>query len=469
MGDNRVIRLRPNIITNTDSYKYSHRWQWPEGIDSAFHHLLSRGGLFGKVMSFGHQWLGHSYLTDRVTMADIEEAQDLVPKHGLPFDRDGWVHIVEKHEGKLPIRIKVLPEGTMTPTGVALATVESTDPEAFWLPGHLEDLFVRLWFPQTVATLSHFIKRDILEALVKSANDPLAELPFKLHDFGARGTSSLESAGVGGMAHLVNFKGTDTIEGLRYARAYYDEDMAGFSIPAMEHAAVTSHLREHEISAFRQMMSAFLGKGKIIACVSDSYDIYNAVRNIWGEELRDEVKESGGTLVIRPDSGKAVEVVLNCLRILEDKVGMEKNLKGYKVLPPYFRLIQGDGVNRDSIREILDEMLVRGYSASNIAFGMGGALLQKLDRDTQKFAYKCSEVTVHGESRKVFKDPVTDPGKRSMAGRLDVIVKDGKLTMAEGEQRHSEMITVYENGEMFHHTTFADVRKRADQDLGIAA
>ena len=38
-------------------------------------------------------------------------------------------------------------------------------------------------------------------------------LPFKLHDFGARGVSSLESAMLGGMAHLVNFRGTDTLTG----------------------------------------------------------------------------------------------------------------------------------------------------------------------------------------------------------------------------------------------------------------
>ena len=41
-----------------------------------------------------------------------------------------------------------------------------------------------------------------------------------------------------------------------------------------------------------------------IACVSDSYDIYNACEHIWGEALREKVMARDGTLVIRPDSGK---------------------------------------------------------------------------------------------------------------------------------------------------------------------
>jgi nicotinamide phosphoribosyltransferase len=65
----------------------------------------------------------------------------------------------------------------------------------------------------------------------KTSDDPAGQLSFKLHDFGARGVSSGESAGLGGMAHLVNFMGTDTMEALLAARRYYGAEMAGFSIP----------------------------------------------------------------------------------------------------------------------------------------------------------------------------------------------------------------------------------------------
>ena len=76
---------------------------------------------------------------------------------------------------------------------------------------------------------------------------------------------------------------------------------------------------------------------------------------------------------------------------------MTTNSKGYKVLPPYLRVIQGDGISYESLGEILEAMKDAGWSADNIVFGSGGALLQKMDRDTQKCAFKCSQVIVNGE------------------------------------------------------------------------
>ncbi len=129
--------------------------------------------------------------------------------------------------------------------------------------------------------------------------------------------------------------------------------------------------------------------------VSDSYDLYNAVEHLWGEQLRQDVIDSGSTLVVRPDSGDPVEVVSKTLHLLAERFGADTNGKGYRVLKTV-RVIQGDGVNPVSIQAILDRMLSEGFSASNIAFGMGGALLQKCDRDTLAFAYKASAAKVNG-------------------------------------------------------------------------
>jgi nicotinamide phosphoribosyltransferase len=239
--------------------------------------------------------------------------------------------------------------------------------------------------------------------------------------------------------------------------------MAAFSIPAAEHSTITSWGRDGEIDAYRNMVRQFAKPGKIVACVSDSYDIFNAVENFWGDTLRDEVKESGATLVIRPDSGYPAHVVLMCLQALERKVGMTQNMRGYKVLPNYFRIIQGDGVNEESIREILSTMKTHGYSASNIAFGMGGALLQHLNRDTQKFAYKCSDVVVNGEHRDVFKDPVTDKGKKSKRGRLALVHRGGEWSTIQGEAKDDCLRTVFENGEIKVRTTLDEVRELSEK------
>src|SRR5262249_31645086 len=144
----------------------------------------------------------------------------------------------------------------------------------------------------------------------------------------------------------------------------------------------------------------------LVAVVSDSYNVYDACEKIWGQVLKAKVLRRPGTLVVRPDSGKPREVVLKVLEILAAKFGHETNGKGYRVLNPKVRVIQGDGVNYWTIQDMLTAMNRAGWSADNITFGMGGALLQQLNRDTQKFAFKCSNVTIDGEDHDVFKDPV---------------------------------------------------------------
>jgi nicotinamide phosphoribosyltransferase len=208
--------------------------------------------------------------------------------------------------------------------------VESTDARAFWLPSYLETLLLRLWYPVTVPTISWHVKRTIREFLLKTSDDPEGQIPFKLHDFGARGVSSTESAGIGGLAHLVNFLGTDTVAALLAGRAWYGEAMPGFSIPAAEHSTITSWGRAHEADAFRNMLRQFARPGALVAVVSDSYDIYQAIREHWGRTLRDEVIRSGATLVVRPDSGDPVEVVHQSLSLLDEAFGSTLNGRGYK-------------------------------------------------------------------------------------------------------------------------------------------
>ncbi len=451
--------MKRNIILDTDSYKASHFMQYPPGTTGMYSYLESRGGRFESTIFFGLQYLLKEYLSGPVvSQADVDEASAFFAAHGEPFNYTGWTALVAKHGGCLPVRIRAVPEGTNVPTGNILLSVESTDPDFFWVVSWLETMIVRLWYPITVATQSHYIKRDILAALTASSDDALAELPFKLHDFGGRGVSSRETAGIGGMAHLVNFQGSDTVEGIRFANHYYDHEMSGFSTPAAEHSTITLWGREHELDAYRNMVARFAKPGKIVACVSDSYDLFATLENVWGGALLADVKASGATVVIRPDSGDPCEVVIKCLEILERKVGMTTNTKGFRVLPSYYRLIQGDGVNQASIREILATMMARGYSASNIAFGCGGSLLQKLDRDTQRFAFKCSEATINGRSVVVQKDPATDTGKRSKGGRLSLVREAGQLRTVSGSHADDLLVPVFENGKILKCYTLDEVR-----------
>jgi len=324
----------------------------------------------------------------------------------------------------------------------------------------------------TVATHSREQKKVIKHFLEQSADpEAIGGVVFKLHDFGFRGVSSVESAGTGGAGHLVNFMGTDTIEAIQCCRKYYGEKCAGFSIPASEHSTITSWGADHECDAMKNMLESY--PTGLVACVSDSYDVFKACSDYWGTELIDLIKkrDGSGCLVIRPDSGEPVDTTLKIFAILDDKFGMTTNTKGFKVLPPYVRVIWGDGIDYESLVYICTELVKAGYSTDSIGFGSGGGLLQKLNRDTQKCAFKCSECVVDGKARFVFKDPITDKGKKSKKGQLK-LVKDGDsfktLTECTGEEAEEDvMVDVYCDGALLVDYSFADIRMRAEVADGL--
>ncbi len=453
-----------SILLNSDSYKASHFLQYPANTTVISSYIESRGGVFEQTLFFGLQAFIKKNLLKPFTQADIDEAEVILTAHGLPFNKAGWQYILDTYNGYLPLEIQAVAEGSVVNTHNVLVQVKNTDDNCAWLSSYIETALLRaVWYPTTVATVSYGCKQVIARYLAKTA-DNMDGLLFKLHDFGARGASSEESAALGGMAHLVNFMGSDTLSAIIAARRYYQEPMAGFSIPAAEHSTITSWGRDGEQAAYANMLKQFSGQGKLVAVVSDSYDLWNAIDNLWGDELRDAVINSGGTLVIRPDSGDPVQIVSTTIEKLMAKFGYSVNSKGFKVLPACVRVIQGDGICLATIEAILVEMTARGLSADNIAFGMGGELLQKVNRDTQKFAMKASAVCVNGVWRDVFKDPITDSGKRSKKGRL-ALVKNSEgqyQTIREQDlgQQQNQLRVVYRNGELLVNESLAEIRAR---------
>jgi len=457
--------MRISLLETADSYKLSHFAQYPPGATRASSYVEARGGRFAFARFFGLQALLKAYLLERVTAADIDEMTGLAAAHGLPFDADGWQHVVRAHDGRLPLRIAAVPEGTDVPVGNVLAQVQNTCDRTWWLPSYVETLLLHVWYPTTVATVSALAHATIASALRRTAEDPESKAAFMLHDFGARGVSSVEAAALGGLAHLVTFRGTDTISALVAARAWYAEPMAGFSIPAMEHATVTAWGREGEIDAFRAMLRAFGGPGTTLAMVVDSYDVDAAVDVALGETLREEIVAAGGRVVVRPDSGDPTVVVPRILRSLAASFGASCNAKGYAVLAPCVRVLQGDGMNLDTIATLYAAVEQAGFSAENVAVGMGGGLLQKVDRDTLGFVMKLSALRVDGAWRDVYKAPKTDTRKRSKHGRLALVSgeRPGSFETIGVEQlddRPNVLRDVYRDGELLVDESLATIRAR---------
>jgi len=442
--------LKRNFILSTDSYKFSHSKLIDPNIKYMSSYLEGRkSNKFDSMVYFGLQSYLKEYLLDPIVKEDIDYAEKRITAHGLPFDREGWDIIVNEFDGFLPIQISAIDEGTVVPLGTPLLEVRNADDRFPWLPAFIETALHRaIWYPSTVATVSREVKKIIYAGLQESCDDPDGQIAFKLHDFGGRGATSGESAALGGMAHLINFMGTDTVEALEAAKVYYGEDMAGFSIPASEHSTVTCWGKDREYEMFEHFLDTYAKTNALYSCVSDSYNIWEAITEGWGNKLKEKVRNSGGTLVIRPDSGSPISSMIGQVseRILKSFDNYTVNNKGFIVFEDCVRAIQGDGCNIDTIRECVKELIDRGISVENWAFGMGGGLLQKVNRDDLSFAMKTSSASYNGVVWfDVKKDPITDRSKASKAGLI---------TNSSFKKRYS-------HGYMYNETTFEEVRERA--------
>lgn len=472
-----------NLVLLADAYKYSHHKLYYPGTTNIYSYLESRGGVFNQTVFFGLQYYLKHYLEGAViTTEKIDEAAALLPQvFGRPdvFDRSKFDYIVQQHGGRLPVRIKAVKEGSTVPVQNVLMTIEATDPQCFWLTNFLETLLMQIWYPCTVASLSREVRQVVQRYYDDTASaSSQAGVEYVLNDFGFRGVSSVESAGLGGAAHLLSFRGSDTLQGSVFAKRYYGaEGMVGLSVPATEHSICTLLGEEGELEIFKHVLDTF--PTGIVSCVSDSYNIFRACAEYWGEELKAQILSRDGVLVIRPDSGDPVFTLLKVFDILFEKFGFSINDKGYKVLPPQVRVLQGDGIDLQSIHAIYGALKVNGISAENLVLGMGGALLQRVDRDTQKFAFKCSWAEVNGKGVDVQKQPVELDShgdlrpsfKKSKAGRLKLVrTDDGYKTVGESElpELKDELETVFENGVILRDESFTGIRERVAKPAMVA-
>lgn len=421
-----------NLINLSDSYKFSHFLQYPKGTEYIHSYLMSRGGEYDEIVMHGLGYILKKYLTVKIDKYLIAEAGKLSQQHGIPFNMEGWKYIERELKGILPIEIKALSEGTIAKPNQPLLTIENTDPNCAWLVGYLETLLLKIWYPITVASKSRAVKQMLLKHWEKTADD-VAGVDFAYHNFGDRGSTSVEAAAIGGVAHLTQFKGTDNFNCLGHSNQYYDGKYQGYSIPATEHSTVTSWGRENEFEMIENYLETYKSY-PIIACVLDSYDIYKAVDFVTSGTMKEKIESADyPVFAIRPDSGDPREVIGEITQIMiKNGVKYTINSKGYKVFDKY-RIIWGDGITLSMINDILLLANIFEFSAQNFAFGSGGDLMQNVNRDTCKFAIKCSAIKVNGEWRDVYKDPITDPGKKSLRGRIE----------------SPDFVTVFKNGEVF--------------------
>jgi len=471
--------MKKNICCDVDAYKICHWKQLPPGITKLYSYGESRtGSRFPDVCFFGLNTIIKDHFMQSVTTEMIDEAEEesfLTFGTKEYFNREVWERI--RDIGYLPIRIKAVKEGSVIPISNVLFTIESTEPWFALNVNSLETLLMHVWYPTTIATNSMYIHKDLKNIVEKSGSDFL--LPFMCHDFSMRGVTCYEQGARGGAAHLIWFEGTDTMSANRLIRDYYGMKGRAKSVWATEHSVATSFgPGRGEIEYVKHQLNNS-PKEMIISIVADSYDTFNFCKNVIGDpEIKQMIIDRPGRVVIRPDSGDPQEVIVTCLHILEDVFGSSINDKGYKILNHNIGLLQGDGMKRETIKDLYELILSQNWSSDNLVVGSGGGLMQEgITRDTQRFAIKASYEEVNGKPFNVQKDPKTASFKKSKTGMLKLtcdreidprgIYQTISSTDKKFESAVDNLDVVFENGILTRDQNFNDIIKIAHASIVI--
>jgi len=488
-----------NPLMSIDFYKADHRRQYPQGTEYVYSNFTPRtsrlanllDGYDEKVVVIGIQAYVKRVLIEQWNKEFFSKPKkEVIEKYKRRMDTslgEGAVpvdHMEELHDlGYLPIKIKSLPEGSRVNIRVPMFTVINTKPEFFWLTNYIEtSISAEIWKPCTTATIAYEYKRLLTKYAIRTGS-PLDFVPLQGHDFSSRGMSGMEDAAASGIGHLASFIGTDTVAAIDYAEDYYGLDgVVGVSVPATEHSVMCMGTKDNEIETFKRLINELYPSG-IVSIVSDTWDFWKVITE-FTMELKDDILARSpnaiglAKVVFRPDSGDPVKVICGdpdaesgtpefkgAVQCLWDIFGGTETEKGYKMLHERVGLIYGDSITLQRAEAILEGLEAKGFASTNIVFGIGSYTYQYLTRDTFGFAIKATWGQVNGESREIFKDPITDKGdKKSAAGLLRVEATDKGFELFDRQTPEQEqegvLQLVFEDGRIENETSFAAIKER---------
>ena len=389
-----------------------------------------------------------------------------------------YEHIASLHDlGYLPIEIKALPEGSRVPMRVPCLTIVNTLPEFYWLTNFFESIMSAvIWQPITSATIAHEY-RKILDKYAEETGMLKEFVQWQGHDFSFRGMSSLESAILSGMGHLLSFTGTDTIPAIDAMEQYYNADaekeLIGGSVAATEHSVMCAGAKDGEIETFKRLVTEVYPSG-IVSIVSDTWDLWKVCTE-YLPILKEDILKRDGKVVIRPDSGNPVLIICGnpdgkteaekkgVVELLWDVFGGTETGKGYKLLDSHIGAIYGDSITRDRAKEICQRLKDKGF-ASQVVFGIGSYTYQYNTRDTFGMAMKATYVEINGEGREIFKDPITDDGtKKSATGLLEVTKETGNYVLhdrvSKEKETKGELMTIFKDGILLKEYSLQEIRQ----------
>ncbi len=490
--------MKINPLMLIDFYKADHRRQYPEGTEIVYSNFTPRKSRLAendKLVFFGLQYFVKEYLVKQwnegffnvpkeKVMADYRRRMDnAFGKDSIPVE-----HIAELHDlGYLPLIVKGLPEGTIVSPKIPVVTVYNTKPKFFWLTNYLESLMSAiLWKPATSATTAFQYRKRFNEYARSTVSDNNIDFVYwQGHDFSFRGMSGIEDACISAAGHLLSFYGTDTVPAIDFHELYYnansDKELIGGSVPATEHSVMCMGTKDNEIETFDRLITKLYPNG-IVSIVSDTWDFWKVITEFL-PELKSKILARNGKVVIRPDSGDPVKIIIGdkdatpgspefkgAIECMWETFGGTITDKGFKLLDSHIGLIYGDSITLQRQKDILEGLKAKGFASFNVVLGIGSYTYEYVTRDTYGFAMKATYGEVNGEPRNIFKDPKTDDGtKRSAKGLMQVTEVNGELKMKDQctweEEKQGLLKTVFENGKVVNEQSLSEIRNRINVAL----
>lgn len=481
---------KTNPMLLIDFYKAVHAEMLPEKITksvSYFTPRMSRVNMWNEVVHFGLQGFCKTYLIDYFNKYFFELPFDEVIaeyKRIMDATLGGDAYKIEKIEklhklGYLPIEIVSLPEGTKVPMKVPMFGITNTHPDFAWLPQSLESLIsAEMWHPMLAATVGATY-REIVNKYYDITCDDNVPRAQALGAFDFRGEECLESAVKAGAGWCLSFLNTATVPTIPYLEENYNCDCTkepvAFGSPSTEHSVMCSNFAVDgdEITLLRRLLTEIYPNTSFSA-VLDSYDYWNVIENIL-PQLKKEILEHNGCMLMRGDSGDCIEVVTKTVFKLWEEFGGTINSKGYKVLDPHVKAIYGDSITIQRCEEIYKILMENGFACSNVALGVGSfsmqcveedGVLKPFTRDTFSSCIKATYCEIDGEPYPIFKNPKDGGFKKSQKGCC-VVFKQGfdPMSYVDGltwkdacDDGYNLLQTVFKNGELTQYQSLADVR-----------
>ena len=484
-----------NPLLLTDGYKLGHKEQYPQGTTKVYSNWTPRKSRIegiDEVVFFGLQYFIKEYLIKQFDTAFFQQPKTSVTTEykryvdqylGVDYDVK---HIEDLHDlGYLPIEIKALPEGSIVPIRVPMFTIVNTKPEFFWLTNYIETLISNIiWQPCTSATIALEYLKILKQFALETDKDNIDFVQWQGHDFSMRGMSGTESAILSGMGHALAFSGSDTLMISKTLEEYYNADIFKEvvigSVNATEHSVMCAGSKDDEIETFKRLLKTY--PNGILSVVSDTWDLWKVLTQ-YLPELKEEILNRDGKLVIRPDSGDPVAILCGCdhenaiiskgvIELLWDEFGGYVNEQGYKVLNPKIGAIYGDSITLERAQQICERLKQKGFATTNVVLGIGSFTYQYNTRDTFGFAMKATYVEINGEGRAIFKDPITDDGtKKSAKGLIQLKRENSTIVLKDectiAEEQEGILKTVFKNGKLIRETSLKEVRNNIQKEIAL--